>query len=138
MQLFGGVGHTSPPLFSYWVGRRPSSPPPLYTPLVTKKCTLKELHDTMGHCNVSDFLKLQAVVHGIKINYPDDKFFCNICCKGKMTHSAISKKPDERAKKPLDMVHSDLVGPITPTAMGGFVYAIVIVDYYSGMTFHYF
>ena len=63
---------------------------------VTKECTLKELHDTMGHCNVSDLLKLQTVVHGIKIKDPDEKFFCNICCKGKMTHSAISKKPDQR------------------------------------------
>ena len=92
----------------------------------------------MGHCNVSDLLKLQTVVHGIKIKDPDEKFFCNICCKGKMTHSAISKKPDQRAKKPLDMVHSDLAGPITPTAKDGFVYAIVFVDDYSGMTFHYF
>ena len=40
---------------------------------VTKQCTLKELHDTMGHCNVSDLLKLQAVVHGIKIKDPDEK-----------------------------------------------------------------
>ena len=106
---------------------------------VTKECTLKELHDTMGHCNVSDLLKLQVVVHGIKIQDPDEKIFCNICCNlGKMTHSAISKIPDQRAKKPLDMVHSDLARPIIPTAKDGFVYAIVFIDGYFGMTFHYF
>ena len=65
-------------------------------------------------------------------------YSATFCCKGKMTHSAVSKKPDQRAKKPLDMVHSDLAGPITPTAKDGFVYAIVFVDDYSGMTFHYF
>ena len=36
------------------------------------------------------------------------------------------------------MVHSDLVGPITPTAKDGFVYAIVFVDDYFRITFHYF
>ena len=80
---------------------------------VTKECTLKELHDTISHCNVSD---LQTVVHGIQIKDPDEKLFCNFCCKGKMTHSAMSKKPDQRAMKPFDMVHSDLAEPIIPTA----------------------
>ena len=36
------------------------------------------------------------------------------------------------------MVHSDLAGPITPTANDGFVSANVFVDYYSVMTCHYF
>ena len=44
----------------------------------------------MGHCNVDDLLKLQNVVDGIKITNPDEKFFCDICCKGKMPHTAIN------------------------------------------------
>ena len=54
-----------------------------------------------------------------------------------MPHTAINKKPDERAKKPLDFVHSDLSGQLSPADKNGYQYAMVFVDDYSGMTFHY-
>ena len=38
----------------------------------------------------------------------------------------------------IDLVHSDLAGPISPVAKDGFEYAICILDDYSGMVFHYF
>ena len=54
-----------------------------------------------------------------------------------MPHTAINKKPDKRAKKPLDLVHSDLSGQLSPADKNGYQYAMVFVDDYSGMTFHY-
>ena len=54
-----------------------------------------------------------------------------------MLHTAINKKPDKRAKKPLDLVHSDLSGQLSPADKNGYQYAMVFVDDYSGMTFHY-
>ena len=48
-----------------------------------------------------------------------------------MTQS-FSRIPDERAKVPLEMVHTDLCGPIQPAAIEGFRYAFNIVDDYSG------
>ena len=54
-----------------------------------------------------------------------------------MPHTAINKKPDERAKKPLDLVHSDLSGQLSLADKNGYQYAMVFVHDYSGMTFHY-
>ena len=65
-------------------------------------------------------------------------FSVTLCCRGKLPHCAVNRKPDARALKPLDLVHSDLAGPISPVAKDGFEYAICFLDDYSGMVFHYF
>ena len=103
-----------------------------------KSVTLKQFHQMMGHCNQDDLIKLENICEGIKIKGPKDRFFCDVCTKGKQAHAAINTAPDDRAKAPLQMVHSDLAGPITPTAKGGFRYAICFVDDYSGFVCHYF
>ena len=99
---------------------------------------MNELHHIMGPCNLDDLVKLEGVVDGLKISDPNNKFFCDICCRGKLPHCAVNKKPDVRALKPLDLVHSDLAGPISPVAKDGFEYAICFWDDYSGMVFYYF
>ena len=77
-------------------------------------------------------------MHGLKISDRDSKFFCDICCRGKLPHSTVCKKPDARARKPLDLVHSDLSGAVEPVAKDGHKYCICFVDDFSGMMFHYF
>ncbi len=96
---------------------------------------LSEWHRIMGHCNVGDLLKLENEVQGMKIK--KDRVDCETCILGKMNRS-FSRTPDERAKGPLEMVHTDLCGPIDPVALGGFKYAFNIVDDYSGTIFVYF
>ena len=49
----------------------------------------------------------------------------------------MNKKQDARALKPLDLVHSDLAGLISPVAKDRFEYAICFLNDYSGMVFHY-
>ena len=97
---------------------------------VTKEHNMKELHHIMRHCNLDDLLKLEGVVDGLKISDPNNKFFCDICCRGKLPHCSVNKKPDARALKPLDLVHSDLAGLISPVAKDGCEYAICFLDYY--------
>ena len=105
---------------------------------VNKERTMKQLHSIMGHCNQDDLQKLEGVVDGLKISDRDSKFFCDICCRGKLPHSTVCKKPDARARKPLDLVHSDLSGAVEPVAKDGHKYCICFVDDFSGMMFHYF
>ena len=99
---------------------------------------MKELHHIMGHCNLDELLKLEGIVDGLKISDPNNKFSCNICCRGKLPHCAVNKKPDAPALKPHDLFHSDLAWPISPVAKDGFEYAICFLDDYSGMVLHYF
>ena len=95
---------------------------------VTKEHTMNELHHIMRHCNLDDLLKLQGVVDGLKTSDPSNKFFCDPCCRGKLPHCAVNKKPDARALKPLYLVHSNLAGPISPVAKDEFEYDICFSD----------
>src|SRR6218665_3564526 len=90
----------------------------------------------LGHCNVKDLLKLESVVDGMKIR-DKSEFQCDVCILGKMTQS-FNRQSDIRATKPLQLVHCDLSGPITPVAGNGFRYAASFVDDYSGACTVYF
>ena len=49
-----------------------------------------------------------------------------------------SRIHDRRAKAPLELVHSDLAGPVNPVGKDGFNYALSFVDDYSGVIMIYF
>jgi len=98
--------------------------------------SLREWHMILGHCNVKDVIKLETVVEGMKISDKSD-FTCDVCTMGKMTQS-FSRQSDLRATKPLELVHCDLCGPITPVAKDGFRYAISFVDDFSSANTVYF
>lgn len=93
--------------------------------------SLREWHKILGHCNVQDISKLEAVAKDMKIT--DNKNFdCSVCLEGKMTESR-SRIPDVKAAKVFDFVHCDLTGKIDPVTKEKFAYAISFVDDFSGM-----
>ena len=84
-------------------------------------------------------MKLEDVVEGIEISdsssgKPQD---CNVCIEGIMTQSR-NRNPDARATAPLQLVHTDLAGPIDPVSREGFRYSRAFTDDYSGAVFVYF
>ena len=83
--------------------------------------------------NTTDIIKLEKVVDDMKITNKT-QFDCNICPLSKQVVHR-SKEPDERATSPLQFIHSDLAGPITPTAKDGFKYVMNFVDDYTGACF---
>lgn len=54
-----------------------------------------------------------------------------------MTQSR-NRNPDARATAPLELVHTDLAGPIDPASREGFRYSIAFTGDYSGTVFVYF
>jgi hypothetical protein len=99
-------------------------------------CDLKNWHEILGHCNANDVLKLEHVVDGMRITNKS-KFDCETCTLGKMTQFR-NRDPDVRATAPLELVHTDLAGPIAPEARDGFKYAVSFIDDYSSMICIYF
>ena len=93
-------------------------------------------HKILGHCNMSDVFKLESVVEGMKIT-TKAKLECDTCVQGKMSQYR-NRELDRRATSPLQLVHSDLAGPITPESKDGHTYAMVFVDDYSGALGVYF
>lgn len=63
---------------------------------------------------------------------------CEDCVIGKQHRDQFPKGKSWRAKKVLELVHSDLCGPINPTSNGGKRYFIMFIDDYSRKTWVYF
>ena len=55
---------------------------------------------------------------------------CESCLEGKMTKQFFMAKGN-RSKEVLELVHSDLCGPMNIQARGGFEYFITFIDDYS-------
>ena len=99
--------------------------------------TLDVWHKIMGHCNVDDLNKLEAVSQGMKIRGSTLPFNCETCTVAKQTN-VRNRTPDVRATYPFELVHTDLAGPIDPIAKDGFKYTIIFTDDFSGCYFTYF
>ena len=55
---------------------------------------------------------------------------CESCLEGKMTKRSFLAK-GFRAKEPLELVHSDVCGPLNVQARGGYEYFDTFIDDYS-------
>ena len=75
---------------------------------ISLKC-MKKLHDD-GLLTSSDFGSFET---------------CESCLLGKMTKSPFAKSC-ERASKLLELIHSDVCGPMSTTAKGGYQYFVTL------------
>ena len=68
-------------------------------------------------------------VGNMSINSSDKN--CEACVQGKMHHKSFPKKSQSRATKILELVHSDLCGPMQVNSIGGSRYVLTFTDDYS-------
>ena len=62
---------------------------------------------------------------------------CKGCAQGKNVKSLFPSS-DNKAKGILDLVHSDMCGPMTATSLTGYVYYVSFIDDYSHKTWIFF
>ena len=102
------------------------------------KHDLTTWHKIFGHCNIPDILKMEACVDGMTITEKKNcSLQCEVCKLGKMPNTR-SRKPDKKATSPLELVHCDLAGPISPKSINDFKYVLSFTDDYSGFIMTYF
>lgn len=77
---------------------------------------LPEIHKTLGHASLGQMEKYlnESISAKEKLN-----FECLDCNKSKITKSTFSQA-QQPAKTSFDCIHVDLMGPLNPTAKGGF------------------
>lgn len=103
----------------------------------TKMSNCELWHRRLGHLNY-DFMK--KLFGGLIVSVPKFKFVncpCTTCLEGKMCKKIFPKGQSNRATDLLDLVHTDVVGPIKVSTFGGGRYLINFIDDYSRMTFGY-
>ncbi|KAL4348689.1 hypothetical protein GQ457_17G010100 [Hibiscus cannabinus] len=79
----------------------------------------------------------KKTVNGIPtISHPNQ--LCEACLLGKHAHSSFPKEATSRAIEPLQLVHTDVCGPIKPPSFGKSRYLLLFIDDYSRKTWVYF
>lgn len=61
-------------------------------------------------------------------NFDTQNFTCSDCLIGKQPRNPIPKKSSWRAKEVLELIHSDICGPINPTSTSGIKYILCFID----------
>ena len=86
-------------------------------------------HKRLGHISKQRLEKF--VRDGVLSNLDFSDFeTCVVCLKGKMAAKTRKEKID-RCGCTLDLIHTDICGHLTPTALGGYKYFITFIDDFS-------
>ncbi|CAL8991481.1 unnamed protein product [Prunus brigantina] len=116
------------------MGTNPMMIPPTKTLMIPALWHLR-----YGHLNFRGLKMLhdKEMVTGLpQITCPTE--VCEVCVVGKQHRETFPKGKAWRARKPLELVHSDICGPITPASNAGKRYFITFIDDYSRKTWVYF
>ena len=99
----------------------------------TREIDINTWHRRMGHLGEENVKKLARMVDGMAIKARTEVGVCEACLEGKQ-HRQPSHQPATRATEPLELIHSDLCGPIDPTTYGRTNYYLLFTDDYTRMT----
>lgn len=105
--------------------------------LFTEKTDLAlEWHKKLGHMSVSYMKKLVPMVNGINLcenDFNNLNPVCEVCLQAKQSRFPFSSER-QRATRPLQIIHTDLVGPIEPKTWDGKRYALTFLDDFTNYT----
>ena len=92
-----------------------------------KQCVCHDVqtwHEILVHCIYEDVQQLQGIVEGMEIKGGAVRpAFCEVCTQGKFTQTR-NREPDSKAKKPLELLHTDLAGPMRTPSIDGHKYTV--------------
>ena len=89
-------------------------------------------HLRLGHINLDRITRLtkDGPLRDLRVGSLPVCESCLDCLEGKMTKRSFSAK-GSGAKEPLQLVHSDVCGPVSVQARGGYEYFVTFIDDYS-------
>lgn len=91
---------------------------------------LNTWHCRLGHLGNENLLKLSKLVDGININKNDCNLnkICSVCAQSNIKRLPFAKVSRKVTKKPLELVHSDVCGPISPCTYDEKRYFLTFLD----------
>ncbi len=102
------------------------------TRLDSAKQPLSTWHKRLRHLNLCS---LRQYLKGINIDYVNnsDNLVCDSCQRAKAT-KVYNRSPQERAKRPYQFIHTDLVRPISPQGFSWEQYFFMFTNDYTWHT----
>ncbi|CAL8169979.1 unnamed protein product [Prunus armeniaca] len=96
-------------------------------------------HKRLGHLNLRSLKQLREneMVHGLP-HLEDVNGVCAGCQMGKQHRDWFPKGQAWRAKNPLELVHTDLCGPMQNESIAGNKYFMLLIDDHTRMSWVYF
>jgi transposase InsO family protein len=93
-------------------------------------------HRRLAHINYKALAYICKVVTSLPELKVDQEGICNGCVQGKNIKNPFPKR-DSKAEGALELIHSDVCGPM-PSSISGYVYYVSFIDDYSRKTWIYF
>lgn len=92
-------------------------------------------HRRLGHVNFRDLIAAakSGAIRGLNLKGDLDNLVCDICTKCKMTRMPFPKE-SKRVTSKLELIHTDVCGPIRVASHSGARYVITFTDDYSRWT----
>ena len=99
---------------------------------ITSSSDSSKWHARLAHVNTETMRQMitKELVDGVP-NITIEKQTCVSCLLGKQTRRSFPQSTSYRAKHPLELVHGDLCGPITPATPAHKRYIFVLIDYHT-------
>lgn len=93
-------------------------------------------HDRFAHRDPKAIRRLcnHDLATGITIEDCPIKQICECCVKGKITRQPFPKMSTTTTQNPLELIHTDLCGPMPTATPGGRRYLMTLIDDYSRYT----
>jgi len=95
--------------------------------------SIREWHKVFGHASGNSIKAMaeKGIVDGLNLAGNEKLDDCKACIEGKMRAVNYKRVGERRTSKPLELVHVDLMGPITTESSDNHKYILVILDDYS-------
>ena len=102
--------------------------------------SLEQWHCRFGHLNHTyiDQLIKDKLVEGMNCSAGKVNRECEACAQGKMHRIPFPKKSEKKTCQPLELIHSDLCGPMNVDSIGGSKYLLTSTDDYTRYVTVYF
>jgi transposase InsO family protein len=94
-------------------------------------------HRRLAHINYKALPYICKAVTGLPELKGDHEGVCNGCAQGKNIKNLFPKR-DSKAEGVLELIHSDVCGPMPSSSISGYVYYVSFIDDYSRKTWIYF
>lgn len=96
---------------------------------IAQTSPLQEWHERFGHLNEKDLKNLirHQKVEGINIKAEEELPVCETCIKGKQTQKSYAKS-ETKSEEILDLIHTDVCGPMRVESLAGSRYFVTFID----------
>lgn len=101
---------------------------------------IHEWHRRLGHRDPEAILELDrsGLASGFRIHPCGIRAVCECCLKGKMARLPFPKQAEQKSTAVLDLIHSDVCGPMNTPTPGGCRYFVTFIDDYSRYSWIFF